>query len=80
MQTSSVRTPTTRERNTTRQRTAAQSPFSDTCFQRPDQSVNMGYLQADTTRHQALQNWQVDYYGQDLLYYLEAFDDADRHT
>ena len=55
------------------------SPFSDTRFQRPDQSVNMGYLQADTTRRQALENWQVDYYGQDLLYYLEAFDDADRH-
>jgi hypothetical protein len=54
------------------------SPFSDIRFLRPNESANMGYLQADTIWRQALENWAVDYYGQDLSYYLEAFDDADR--
>jgi ATP-dependent DNA helicase PIF1 len=50
------------------------SPFPETRFQRPNQSSNMKQLENDTLRRRHLENWSIDDYGQDLTYYLDAFD------
>jgi len=44
---------------------------------KPNRSPNMIFLEEDNIRRQTLENWEVNYYGQDLSYYQNVFDEVD---
>ena len=44
------------------------------------QSKNLRSLQEDNIRRRNLENWEVDYYGQDLSYYTDAFAQFDEQN
>ena len=40
----------------------------------------MEFLEVDNQRRQALEEWELDDYGQDLSFYTNAFDLADQNN
>ena len=56
---------------------AFQEYFPKKRLSRPKRTPTMVYLEEDNIRRQALENWEIDYYNQDLSFYQDAFDQVD---